>query len=107
MKDGCAYCEEPKDTWSVIDTISNGFKRTRTLAGLEDLWESLDKNKDGELIRRTGDYEVRKGLCHKPVTIRPSGTLLCVTRFRTFVVALIFILSFCSGAISSTIRSRF
>ena len=71
VKDGCAYCEEPKDTWSAIDTISNGFKLTRTLAGLEDLWESLDKNKDGELIRRTGDYEVRKGLCHKPVTIRP------------------------------------
>ena len=37
----------------------------------------------------------------------PSGTLLCVTRFRTFVVALIFISSFCSGAISLTTRSRF
>ena len=71
VMDGCAWCETHKDQWSDVDTIEEGFKLTRSLEGLRDLWDSLDKNKNGYLIRRTGDYEVRKGLCHQPVTTRP------------------------------------
>ena len=34
------------------------------------LWESLPKTRSGEVVKRTGDYAVRKGLCHAPITIR-------------------------------------
>ena len=71
VMDGCAWCETPKDEWSDIECIKAGFNLTRTLPGLQALWEDLDKNRQGELIRRAGDYRVRKGLCHKPVTTRP------------------------------------
>ena len=67
---GCAWCEEPKENWGDPATIKKGFKLTRSLEGLNKLWRSLDKNKAGQLIRREGDYSVRKGLCHKPVTTR-------------------------------------
>ena len=71
VMDGCAWCEQPKDTWSEPAAIQEGFKITRSLKRLQRLWERLDKNKKkGTLIRRTGDYKVRKGLCHKPVTTR-------------------------------------
>ena len=71
IMDGCAWCEVPKSKWSDIETIESGFELTRTLEGTQDLWDNLDKNSHGDLIRRPGDYEVRKGLCHKPVTTRP------------------------------------
>ena len=70
VMDGCAWCEEHKQTWSDPDAIQKGFKLSRSLAGLQELWKTLDKNRHGELIRRTGDYSVRKGLCHEPVTTR-------------------------------------
>ena len=70
VMDGCAWCEKHKQTWSEPKTIQRGFKLTRSLAGLQELWLSLDKDSHGELIRRRDDYSVRKGLCHKPVTTR-------------------------------------
>ena len=70
VMDGCAWCEEHKSTWSDPDTIQQGFKITRSMAGLHELWESLDKNRHGELIRRPDDFSVRKGLCHKPFAKR-------------------------------------
>ena len=66
VMDGCAWCEEHKSTWSDPDTIQQGFQITRSMAGLYELWDSLDKNRHGELIRRPDDFSVRKGLCHKP-----------------------------------------
>ena len=43
---------------------------TRTMAGLHDLWDSLDKNRRGELVRRDNDFSVRRGLCHEPTSKR-------------------------------------
>ena len=69
--DGCAWCEEHKDSWSEPTAIVRGFKITRSLRKLQRLWDKLDKNKKtGALIRRKGDFSVRKGLCHQPVTTR-------------------------------------
>ena len=70
VMDGCAWCEDHKDTWNDPEAIMKGFKVTRSQAGLEELWQSLDKNRQGELIRRPGDFSTRKGLCHEPVTGR-------------------------------------
>ena len=69
--DGCAWCEVHKDKWADPDTIKEGFEITRTLEGLQELWRTLDKNKSGELLREVGDFDIRKGLCHEPVTTRP------------------------------------
>ena len=70
VMDGCAWCVEHKCTWSLPESIEEGFEITRNMAGLHDLWSSLGKSRDGELIRREDDYEVRKGLCHQPISLR-------------------------------------
>ena len=71
VMDGCAWCEAHKDTWSEPAAIKEGFGITRSLKKLKRLWDRLDKNKKtGALIRRKGDFSVRKGLCHQPVTTR-------------------------------------
>ena len=71
VMDGCAWCEEEKKTWSLPKAIKKGFKISRSLKGLKQLWRRLDKNKrKGTLIRTKGDFKVRKGLCHQPVTTR-------------------------------------
>ena len=70
VMDGCAWCEEHKKNWSDPKFIRDGFKLTRTIEGLKELWLSLDKDRSGKIIRRLDDYSVRKGLCHKPVTTR-------------------------------------
>ena len=71
VMDGCAWCEHHKDSWSDPAVIVEGFRITRSLKKLNRLWDRLDKNKSkGTLIRRKGDFSVRKGLCHKPVTTR-------------------------------------
>ena len=71
VMDGCAWCEQHKDNWSKTRAINKGFKITRSLKKLKELWRKLDKNKKkGTLIRRKGDFKIRKGLCHQPVTNR-------------------------------------
>ena len=107
VMDGCAWCEAPKDEWSDIESIKAGFELTRTLPGLQALWEDLDKNRQGELIRRTGDYRVRKGLCHKPVTTRPLWhfTVCHKVIFSPFDHGCDYFLF--SGAISLITRSKF
>ena len=68
--DGCSWCDLHKSTWNSPDAIREGFPISISMEGLHSLWESLDKNRQGELIRREDDYSVRKGLCHKPISKR-------------------------------------
>ena len=70
VMDGCAWCEHHRTSWSDPAAIHDGFPITRSMEGLHSLWDKLDKNRNGELIRRDGDYSVRKGLCHQPVSQR-------------------------------------
>ena len=39
------------------------------MARLKENWAKLDKNKNGQVIRRTGDFAIQKGQCLEPVTI--------------------------------------
>ena len=71
VMDGCAWCEVHKDRWADPEAIKEGFKLTRTMEGMQELWTSLPRDKHGEVVRATGDWNTRKGLCHAPVTIRP------------------------------------
>ena len=107
VMDGCAWCEAPKDKWSDIESIKAGFELTRTLPGLQDLWEDLNKNRQGELIRRTGDYRVRKGLCHKPVTTRPLWHFTVCHKVDNFMFVYGFDFVSFSGVIFLITRSKF
>ena len=70
VMDGCAWCEHHRTSWCDPAAIQDGFLITRSMEGLHTLWDKLDKNKNGGLIRRDGDFSVRKGLCHQPVSKR-------------------------------------
>ena len=61
---------EHRDTRNDPQMITEGFPITRSLARLQELWENLEKDRKGEVIRRLGDFSTRKGLCHKHVTRR-------------------------------------
>ena len=42
VMDGCAWCEHHKDNWSKPRAINKGFKITRSLKKLKELWRKLD-----------------------------------------------------------------
>ena len=45
------------------------FLMVRTLRGLKDNWMILDKRRSGKVIRRTGDFVIRKGQCLEPAAV--------------------------------------
>ena len=70
---GCLCCEvDPKD-WMDEELIDAGttvsFPMVRTLQGLKDNWAILDKGRSGKVIRRTGDFSIRKGQCLEPAAV--------------------------------------
>ena len=71
VMDGCAWCEVHKDRWADPAAIREGFMLTRTMEGMQELWKCLPRDKKGEVVRETGDWDTRRGLCHAPVTLRP------------------------------------
>ena len=72
ISDGCDNCLTPRKFWTDIDSIEEGFPKNRTFENVHETWKSLAKDKNGQVIKRTGDYEVRQGLCHEPVTLRET-----------------------------------
>ena len=70
--DGCDSCLTPRRLWTDIETIEEGFPKNRTFENIRETWDSLAKDKDGEVVKRTGDYETRKGQCHEPLTLRET-----------------------------------
>ena len=52
--------------------IEAGFAMDRSVESTQAMWKGLDKNKDGEVIKRRGDYAERLGLCHEPNIVRPT-----------------------------------
>ena len=40
------------------------------MARLREQWAGLEKDSSGAVVRRLGDYSVRLGLCHEPVSER-------------------------------------
>ena len=70
--DGCDSCLVPRYLWHDEDTIDEGFPMNRTLESIRETWESLKKNKKGDVVKFTGDYEERQGICRAPVTLRET-----------------------------------
>ena len=70
--DGCDSCLTPRYLWTDLDTIETGFPKNRTFENLRETWDGLAKDKTGAVIKKTGDYENRQGLCHPPATLRET-----------------------------------
>ena len=70
--DGCDSCLIPRKLWTDMDTIEDGFPMSRTIENIRETWAVLEKDKDGEVIKRRDDYLTRQGLCHPPVTLRET-----------------------------------
>ena len=70
--DGCDSCLTPRGLWTDLETIEEGFPKNRTFENIRETWDSLAKDKDGEVIKRKADYETRKGQCHEPLTLRET-----------------------------------
>ena len=70
--DGCDHCLTPRHLWTDEETIEEGFPKNRTLENIRETWESLAKDRSGEIVKTTGDYQARQGVCRKPVTLRET-----------------------------------
>ena len=70
--DGCDNCLTPRNLWTDIDTINEGFPKNRTFENIKETWAALAKDKNGDVVKRTGDYETRQGLCHEAVSLRET-----------------------------------
>ena len=67
---GCDSCLAPKSSWTDVDSIEDGFEMNRNYEETKETWRNLPRNSKGELVKSTGDYETRQGLCHPPVSLR-------------------------------------
>ena len=79
--DGCDSCTAPRSLWSNPAAIDAGFSMDRSFVNVQEIWDSLDKNKDGEVIKRKADYEKRQGMCHRPKNVRPQLPIRFVPLF--------------------------
>ena len=68
----CHKCPILRALWTVDDTINEGFPKNRTMENMRETWKSLQKREDGSVVKSTGDYETRLGLCREPVSLRDT-----------------------------------
>ena len=72
----CILCESKKADWKNVTKIEEGFPITRLAEDTKKLWTELSMN--GEITRKSGDYESRKGLTNNPLTDSDQHHI-CVT----------------------------
>ena len=70
--DGCDSCLTPRSMWTDPEAISEGFVINRTIDIIRETWSKLPRTQDGEIRRKTGDYNIRQGLCSEPKTLRET-----------------------------------
>lgn len=70
LGDGCDSCLAPRSTWSDVEAIEDGFVMDRSYQQIQETWKNLPRDSNGDLIKATGDYATRQGLCHPPVSLR-------------------------------------
>ena len=83
--DGCDNCLVRKELWTDIPTIESGFPNDRTLESIKETFEELRKNGRGEIIRTTGDYDVRQGICGEPISLRETFSFTLTHKASTNV----------------------
>ena len=70
--DGCDSCLAPRVLWTNEESISEGFPLNRTFESNAQTWASLPRNSRGDLVKTTGDFATRQGLCNPPITLRET-----------------------------------
>ena len=70
--DGCDNCLVKRALWTDIPTIEAGFDCDRTLESIKETYEELKKDKEGRILKSAGDYDVRQGICGKPISLRET-----------------------------------
>ena len=83
VSDGCDNCLVPRQLWTDLDTVEEGFPKNRTFENILETWNSLEKDMYGEVVKRRGDYETRQGLCHPPVTLRETWSFTLTHKVYT------------------------
>ena len=73
----CIICTAKQDEWMIEERIREGFSINRSAEETLSLFQSL-VNEDGEVPRQQYDYELRKGLRHKPITTSDQHSI-CIT----------------------------
>ena len=68
--DGCDSCLAPRSKWTDEDAINDGFPMDRNFEKTRETWANLPRNAKGDIVKRTGDFDSRQGLCHKPKYLR-------------------------------------
>ena len=61
----CDLCDFSKEQCHNVDVIANGFKINRTVQDLHTIFEDIQQ--DGEVVKASGDYNIRGGLTTKPI----------------------------------------
>ena len=61
----CDLCDFSKEQCHNVDVIANGFKINRTVQDLHNIFEDIQQ--DGEVVKASGDYNIRGGLTTKPI----------------------------------------
>ena len=103
--DGCDNCLVKKELWTDIPTIESGFSCDRTLESVKETYQELRKNKKGEIMKTTGDYDTRQGICAEPVSLRETFSFtvthkvkLCSCQGGSSSPLLFFLLQFVEGS---------
>ena len=68
----CCLCSSSESVCNDVEFISAGFVVDRSL---EQTWEICNENLHLQENRKTGDYEVRKGVTQKPITLEDISNL--------------------------------
>ena len=71
-----------KELWTDIPTIESGFSCDRTLESVKQTYEELRKDARGEIVKSVGDYDVRQGICGKPISLRETFSFTITHKVR-------------------------
>ena len=72
LGDGCDHCLAAPSLWNSLTEVEAGFPKNRTLESLKETYEDLRKNGRGEIVKVTGDFGVRQGVCGEVITLRET-----------------------------------
>ena len=70
--DGCDNCLAAPSLWADLTAIEAGFPKNRTLETIKETYEDLRKNARGEIMKATGDFETRQGICGESSSLRET-----------------------------------
>ena len=82
----CTMCNKSQEDCQKIETIRAGFLIERDVETIRDLALSLMDTESGEVVKKKGDYNTRRGVCGQPLTKTDltKNIPVCHSKIRTF-----------------------